>query len=80
MSTTQASCKHYEMLIDGEFADTAKMLPVVNPATEEVISEVPSGTAEDVNRAVLAAEKAQKELGRSAGHSPRRLSAGDCQR
>jgi lactaldehyde dehydrogenase/glycolaldehyde dehydrogenase len=60
MSTTQTRLKQYEMLIDGEFAPSAKMLPVVNPATEEVISEFPSGTVEDVNRAVLAAEKAQK--------------------
>jgi lactaldehyde dehydrogenase/glycolaldehyde dehydrogenase len=61
MSTAQAARKHYEMLIDGEFAASAEMLPVVNPATEEVVSEYPSGTAEDANRAVLAAEKAQKE-------------------
>ncbi|MGA2672479.1 MAG: aldehyde dehydrogenase [Terracidiphilus sp.] len=60
MSATQATLKRYEMLIDGEFAASAKMLPVVNPATEEVISEFPSGMAEDANRAVLAAEKAQK--------------------
>jgi lactaldehyde dehydrogenase/glycolaldehyde dehydrogenase len=60
MSATQTILKRYEMLIDGEFVASAKMLPVVNPATEEAISEFPCGTAEDVNRAVLAAEKAQK--------------------
>jgi lactaldehyde dehydrogenase/glycolaldehyde dehydrogenase len=60
MSTAQPVLKRYEMLIDGEFAAVAKTLEVVNPATEEVISEVPSGTVDDVNRAVLAAEKAQK--------------------
>jgi lactaldehyde dehydrogenase/glycolaldehyde dehydrogenase len=60
MSAPQAAFKRYEMLIDGEFVPSAKMLPVVNPATEEVISEFPSGTAEDVNRAVEAAERAQK--------------------
>jgi lactaldehyde dehydrogenase/glycolaldehyde dehydrogenase len=48
------------MLIDGEFVASEKMLEVVNPSTEEVISEFPSATVEDVNRAVLAAEKAQK--------------------
>jgi lactaldehyde dehydrogenase/glycolaldehyde dehydrogenase len=37
------------------------MTPVVNPATEEIISEFPNGTVEDVDRAVLAAEKAQRE-------------------
>jgi lactaldehyde dehydrogenase/glycolaldehyde dehydrogenase len=60
MSTTQANIKHYEMLIDGEFMPSSKMLEVINPATEEVISEFPSGAVEDVNRAVLAAEAAQK--------------------
>jgi lactaldehyde dehydrogenase/glycolaldehyde dehydrogenase len=37
------------------------MLPVTNPATEEVISEVPAATPEQVNEAVLAAERAQAE-------------------
>jgi lactaldehyde dehydrogenase/glycolaldehyde dehydrogenase len=60
MSTAQPVLKRYEMLIDGEFAAVAKTLEVVNPATEEVISQVPSGTVDDVDRAVLAAEKAQK--------------------
>jgi lactaldehyde dehydrogenase/glycolaldehyde dehydrogenase len=60
MSTTQPTLKHYEMLIDGEFVPSSKTLEVVNPATEEVVSEFPSGTLEDVNRAVLAAEAAQK--------------------
>ncbi|HVJ08367.1 MAG TPA: aldehyde dehydrogenase [Acidisarcina sp.] len=60
MSTTQAALRRYEMLIDGKFVTSDKMLQVVNPSTEEVISEVPSCTVEDVNSAVLAAEKAQK--------------------
>ena len=60
MSTAAVSLKHYEMLIDGEFVTSPKMIEVVNPTTEQVISKFPSGTVEDVNRAVLAAEKAQK--------------------
>ena len=60
MSATAASLKRYEMLIDGEFVTSSRMLSVINPATEEVISEVPACTIEDVNRAVLAAEEAQK--------------------
>jgi len=60
MSTTQATLKRYDMLIDGEFVPSSKMISVVNPATEEVVSEFPSGTIDDVNRAVVAAEKAQK--------------------
>ncbi|MGA2890728.1 MAG: aldehyde dehydrogenase [Terracidiphilus sp.] len=58
---TTAAIKHYKMLIDGEFAGSETMLPVTNPATEEVISEVPAATPEQVNEAVLAAERAQAE-------------------
>jgi lactaldehyde dehydrogenase/glycolaldehyde dehydrogenase len=60
MSTTQATLKRYEMFIDGEFAATSKTLQVTNPSTEEVISEFPNCSVEDVNAAVTAADKAQK--------------------
>jgi lactaldehyde dehydrogenase/glycolaldehyde dehydrogenase len=60
MDATQTSVRSYEMLIDGAFCSSTKMLQVINPSTEEVISEFPDGTIDDVNRAVLAAEKAQK--------------------
>src|ERR1039457_4495275 len=59
MGATAASLKRYEMLIDGEFVTSSRMLSVINPTTEEVISEVPACTIEDVNAAVLAAERAQ---------------------
>jgi lactaldehyde dehydrogenase/glycolaldehyde dehydrogenase len=73
MSTVQANLKHYEMLIDGEFVASAKTLEVVNPSTGQVVAEFPNGTREDVNRAVLAAERAQKSWAalpaiRRAGH------------
>jgi len=55
-----ASIRRYEMLIDGEFAVSEKWLQVVNPTTEEVISEFPAGTTADVDRAVCAAERAQR--------------------
>jgi lactaldehyde dehydrogenase/glycolaldehyde dehydrogenase len=51
--------RQYQMLIDGEFVGSKNMLPVLNPTTEEVISEVPAATAEQVDAAVLAAERAQ---------------------
>jgi lactaldehyde dehydrogenase/glycolaldehyde dehydrogenase len=73
MAENQVSVKRYEMLIDGEFVPSKKTLEVLNPSTEQVISEFPNGTAEDVNRSVLAAEKAQKTWAalpaiRRAGH------------
>lgn len=54
--------KKYQLFIDGEFVSKpfSEMISVINPATEEVISEVPAGTVEDVGEAVAAAERAQK--------------------
>jgi aldehyde dehydrogenase (NAD+) len=49
-----------QLLINGEWRDASngKTLPVVNPATEEVIAEVASATPEDVDAAVKAARAA----------------------
>ncbi|MEX6666047.1 aldehyde dehydrogenase family protein [Pseudomonas sp. W2-17] len=46
--------------INGEWTPPAvpTLLPVVNPATEEVVAEVARGSAEDVDRAVAAARAA----------------------
>src|SRR3954462_4143105 len=49
----------YGLFIDGEFTDgTGEPLKTVNPATEEVLSEVATGSDEDVDRAVRAARRA----------------------
>ncbi len=50
----------HRMFVDGEFVDSlsGETMEVVNPATGEVIAEVPRGSAEDVDRAVRAAERA----------------------
>jgi len=55
--------EQYRMFIDGEFVDNGsrKMIPVINPSTEEVLSEIPAGTPEDVDAAVCAADRAQKD-------------------
>jgi phenylacetaldehyde dehydrogenase len=49
-----------QMLIDGEFRSAAsgKTFPVYNPATGEVICEVPEAESPDVDRAVRAARRA----------------------
>ena len=60
MSHAIAGVRHYEMLIEGEFVSSSKTLQVVNPSTEQVIAEFPNGTVEDADRAVRAAERAQK--------------------
>lgn len=49
------------MYINGEFVENTggKWIDVVNPATEQVISQIPEGSAEDAKRAIDAAEAAQ---------------------
>src|ERR1700720_1108809 len=50
----------YQMYVNGEWVDSKsnKTFPVYDPATEEVIAQVPEANADDVNRAVIAARTA----------------------
>src|SRR3712207_1276884 len=49
----------YGLFIDGEFVDgSGSSFKTVNPATEEVLSEVAAGSEADVDRAVTAARRA----------------------
>jgi len=59
MTTTSTAVKQYEMFIDGQFVSGSKWIQVENPSTQQVISEVAEASAQDVERAVLAAERAQ---------------------
>jgi len=56
------------MIIEGERVGAAsgQTYEVTNPATGDVVEEVPSGGAEDVDRAARAAEKAQRSWARLA--------------
>ncbi|HEX9635874.1 MAG TPA: gamma-aminobutyraldehyde dehydrogenase [Candidatus Limnocylindria bacterium] len=56
---TLTGTKH-RMFINGDWSDAAsgETSEIVNPATEEVIAEVPKGDASDVDRAVAAAREA----------------------
>ncbi|XTZ40355.1 aldehyde dehydrogenase [Salmonella enterica] len=55
-----ATAQH-PMYIDGQFVNWQgdSWLDVINPATEELLSRIPDGTAEDARRAIEAAERAQ---------------------
>ncbi|HEV2327058.1 MAG TPA: aldehyde dehydrogenase [Terracidiphilus sp.] len=64
IASPATSVEQYKMFIDGEFVSSSTMLPVLNPATEEVISEVPAATPEHADAAVLAAERAQVDWAR----------------
>ncbi|MFP9227924.1 aldehyde dehydrogenase [Pectobacterium cacticida] len=56
MSTLQK-----KMYINGEFVEnrSGKWIDVINPATEQVISQIPEGSTDDAKRAIDAAEAAQ---------------------
>lgn len=53
--------KELKMYVDGKFIEnkSGKWINVVNPSTEEVISQMPEGTVEDARMAIEAADKAQ---------------------
>ncbi len=55
-----------QMFIAGEYTDTAsgETTAIHDPATGELVDTVPKGTAEDVKRAVAAAQEAAVEWGR----------------
>src|SRR6187397_1111948 len=59
-SPMSVSVAQQKMFVDGEFVDalSGETMEVVNPATGEVIAEVPRAGEEDVDRAVAAAETA----------------------
>ncbi len=54
--------RRYKLFIDGEFVESTsnRMIKVINPANEEIISEVPEGTVEDTRKAIDAAFESQK--------------------
>ncbi|MCY1261893.1 3-succinoylsemialdehyde-pyridine dehydrogenase [compost metagenome] len=59
--------QHKAIFINGAWVPSTAtdVLTVVNPATEEIVAEVPRGTAEDVDRAVEAAAGAFPDWSRS---------------
>jgi len=61
MSTT---LKRHQMFVGGEWVDSSggDDQEIINPANGKVISHVPKGTADDVDRAVKAARKAYDEV------------------
>ncbi|BBH03859.1 aldehyde dehydrogenase 10A8 [Prunus dulcis] len=55
-----------QLFIDGEWREPAlkKRIPIINPATEETVGDIPAATAEDVE---IAVEAARKALARNKG-------------
>ena len=58
--------KHYQLFVNGDFVDSnsGETFDVINPSTEEKISEAPQGTVEDTQKAIDAAYKAQENWAR----------------
>lgn len=58
-----------DLFIDGDWVAPVKgeRYPVINPATEGVIGSIPLASAEDVDRAVSAAVRVQKQLRKTTG-------------
>ncbi|CAH1428431.1 unnamed protein product [Lactuca virosa] len=54
-----------QLFIDGEWREPVRKnrIPVINPATEQIIGDIPAATEEDVSVAVDAAHKALKRNG-----------------
>ncbi len=52
----------YDLFINGKWQKAKKYFATINPATEDIISEVASASNDDVNKSVLAAEKAYKNV------------------
>jgi acyl-CoA reductase-like NAD-dependent aldehyde dehydrogenase len=67
---TQSMTHHAQLFIDGEFTDAAsrKTLDIINPATGGVIGQLADAAATDVDRAVMAGQRAFEE-GRWSGAS-----------
>lgn len=59
MSTAQNAVKQYPMFVNGQFVTRQKTIPVLNPAIEEIISEVPEADEGLVDEAISAAALAQ---------------------
>lgn len=54
-----------QLFIDGEWKEPVRKnrIPVINPATEQIIGDIPAATSEDVDIAVEAARRALKRNG-----------------
>jgi aldehyde dehydrogenase (NAD+) len=57
-AATKASIKPGRLLIDGHWVDGSKKFDTVNPATEEVLTEITEASPSDVDHAVEAARRA----------------------
>jgi lactaldehyde dehydrogenase/glycolaldehyde dehydrogenase len=55
------------MYLDGLWVTTDETRPVINPADESIIAEVPEAEADHAEQALQAAQRAQRDWGRKSG-------------
>ena len=58
LAATKVNIKRGHLLIDGQWVDGATKFDTINPATEEVLTEVVEASPADVDRAVTSARRA----------------------
>src|SRR5208282_4564535 len=58
MLAAKTQIERGQLLIDGRWIDGGKSFDTINPATEEVLTQLAEGSAQDVDRAVSAARRA----------------------
>jgi aldehyde dehydrogenase (NAD+) len=58
LAATKVDIKPGRLLIDGQWVDGSKTFETINPATEEVLTQVVEASASDVDTAVAAARRA----------------------
>src|SRR4249919_432162 len=58
LAATKVNLKPGRLLIDGQWVDGSKKFDTINPATEEVLTQIVEASASDVDRAVDAARRA----------------------
>ena len=61
------STRHYQMYLNGRWEDGTGTHPVLNPATEETIAEIPVATDSQIAEAFQVARKAQRSWARLTG-------------
>jgi len=60
--------KDYKMLINGKWLSSQETFEVINPYNNEVLGTVPKASKEDVEKAVLSAEKALRVMAEMPAH------------
>jgi succinate-semialdehyde dehydrogenase/glutarate-semialdehyde dehydrogenase len=74
VTTVESDLLRRQAYLDGEWvdADSGETFPVANPATGEVLAEVPRMGAAETARAIAAAERALPEWKRRPARAPGR--------